>query len=423
MVFVLLYLVLPVSETAFAARDASPPAPQSEQNWARLVEETYYSYLEAELKVWKTERRSSSLELTALSTGEVEDLGEAREDFSEAQAKLFEVMEEAKNSPLSTIKTLSKNIQARLDNSFKEQKSDSAPELSDLLWQRHSPQLAQKFSPLRWQAIRDIYGQSAQEKLMAQAFSIQEWNGATDNQAFAVPENTLVLWIQDPWINLRDQLNASIFTPYKDYFDQGFADQNFQWLREQGVRVVPISLSTFDSEESQAKELFHELKIRYLSPDQDNLIIVSSGQASSLVYSLLDINPELRNEKRILAWINYNGRLHGMPLRTSIDRNAKKYAMIKKGRAIASVATPVELNPENGNFEKLTNGQMERDQPLLPLGQGFPIYSFVAKQTNRRSSPELHDGIISDGQNFYIESNLQNQNSLLRELVLKSSSK
>lgn len=404
-----LYLLLALgglnSATAWSA--PSKDKPIAEADWAQRLEEEYFAYLEDQLNFWNAERFGQGQAMSDLSNKDAPDIAQATEEFRAESIRLNELLSDAEAAPFPWTKKLAHNIRdARLQwQAAHSGNDDEQKRALEQIKKHFDPLVAKKFSPLRWQAIRDVYGVEVEEKLLQDSFLTKAWtsNGQQKNQYKSAAEQIEIVWIEDPWLAVADELGQKSMNEYAKLAQKTLSARDISELSNSGLKITPITISSYESLESQAAELLHTLRTKYLEEAKHQIVILSSGQASAIVHELFDLNPELRSNRNISAWINWNGRLQGMPLRESIFAEFTSANKDRKARALASIATPAELTPQFKLFRELTQAQLSRGDITLPLGEGFPIYSVVPRDAAERSSPELRESLVVDGTNLLVD--------------------
>jgi hypothetical protein len=205
---------------------------------------------------------------------------------------------------------------------------------------------AKTLSFLEWEAIGDFFGRANQRAFLAKVFPPQTF--AEKNVA---ERKVPIVWVMDPF---RKMLSAEAKKP------------SAPW--EKAAQKVEIS--AFGTVEEQAEELYVRLH------REESFVLISSGNASAVVYKMLDLYPALRSSKFILGWINVNGNLFGKAM------TEEK----KPGRGPASVkpASPVEKWEKNA-LRGLYLQHLEGIERSPSLGDGFPIFNVVPKGSSREA--------------------------------------
>jgi hypothetical protein len=395
---------------------SSAQAEPGDVDMATTAEGHYLRFLEAQNKLWQAERNSKSISIR----GEFNDYEDARVNFEASRQNLenhlYTIQKTSKRSA-----QLVKRLQAARKNWFAKNDDAADPTYLSYLQQRFTQAQAARLSPLEWQAIRDIYGQQTEEALLQTNFVTKHWrNDETTNHA---NKNMRIVWIQDPYVSLAPDLREKNFPEFATICQKSLDLKDFSTTNNAGVTVDKIFISDYESLESQSAELLRQLQVKYFSEDYaPQILIVSSGQASALVYELLDRYPELRKEQKIAGWVNWNGLLFGMPLRESQYQQTAQRIKAQNGRALATVATPWEITPAQKMYVELTQGQLVRQQKILPLGKGFPIWSIVPARAEDRASPELREAIVADGETWFWNQKTESSSTVITGLIQKLNS-
>lgn len=218
-----------------------------------------------------------------------------------------------------------------------------------------------ELSPLEWQAIGEWFGKATQEKFLREAFALQELPSAKG-------EAQQIVWVKDPF---RKLLPSS-----PDSLDPAE-------LEKSNPGLITLEVSAFPRIDDQAEELRHAI----LSLGEKNFVLVSDGEASAVVFKMLDLYPGLRDRENIRGWVNVSGRLYGRP--------EKK----EKGRAIASVMDQYS----NGALVDLKRLRQESLERSAPLGDGFPIVNILSVENARRPAENLREALVAEGSSWFVK--------------------
>lgn len=215
-----------------------------------------------------------------------------------------------------------------------------------------------------WDVVREWFGRKTEEALLKISFQAQELPKAT-----AKGEGQRVILVRT----------------HSDESPKGQTKADFLALKSQlqaaGFVLELLEISPFAKADDQATELLQQISQR---AGKSAAILVSQGQAGSVIYRALDIYPGLRKNPSLAGWVNLNGKVYGEAPST--------------GRALASLSTldPITASANESKVERqrLYREYMQHSPPLL---QGFPIMNLVSLEQAHRPKGSLRESVVPEG--------------------------
>ncbi|NUM88262.1 MAG: hypothetical protein HUU37_03570 [Bdellovibrionales bacterium] len=183
-----------------------------------------------------------------------------------------------------------------------------------------------------------------------------------------------IVFVEDGRGAVKNYGSRPLLRPFSGFLEASDATAEARALEAQGFTVHYLKISPRDSLNDQAVELDHALaRLQETKKAVKPLVIVSSGEASMVVRQWLDLKPERRRDESYAGWVNYNGRLFGMPVAAHVPERAAQ-------RSPAALADWEILR-------QFSAPQRQALQPEAPLGRGFPILNLVRLENGAIDNP------------------------------------
>jgi hypothetical protein len=234
---------------------------------------------------------------------------------------------------------------------------------------------SRRLSALEWLAIKEWFGIRSQEAFLRISFGIQK---APENKK--ADASIPIVLVRAPFQKLSAQ-NSSHHKTNERWLKA--SESATEFLVKSGFTVKNLELSAFTKIDEQAEELFRSLKEKI----PGEFVLASIGEASAIVSRALDLHPELRHHQKLMGWLNFNGRLYGLPpAPASAEKKNKHFSEIES----ALVAEIYRLH-------------QEIISPVTPMGKGFPIFNLVSFENNLRPAINLRESLVPEGESFFLE--------------------
>lgn len=332
------------------------PAGQAEPGWEGC--KNWVRDLEADWMAWRT--------------SEIQ-LGEAKNAAGEAEAALWQsrALEKRKTLQLALGKSpghaFCRAVGVRGRSLLLGQKPmGDAPQAVQYLQEEFLDARVQ--SGLRWRVWAELFGAGVEETFLRESFAGGRFlaSVAEKNE----PRPLRLIFVSTP---LAPENSREEFQRMAELY-----------RKKTAASSEYFPLTAFASLEDQARELHNHLFVAVEDGKlaQNDFVLVSSGIASAVVYRMLDLYPEWRQQPRIAGWLNYNGLLYGQT-HTRAPASAKGSPAFILDR-IAAEQSLAEL-----------------DTPL-PLGKGFPVVNLVEPRA-LGELPSLRAAIVFDGDTILLE--------------------
>ncbi len=256
--------------------------------------------------------------------------------------------------------------------------------------QAHFPK-AERISSMHWEAIREEFGEETQEEFLKASYqaNIFSSNPVADKN---IMEHTTIVFVHDPFVKFSTLMNNARWHVIKKEMQMSSIASEEKALQMSGYKTISFEASAFSSLDDLASEFSQFVQNNSDNPSM-RLLLVSTGEGSAIVHRYLDLHSGSRRNPQIAAWVNYNGRLHGIAIPLPNDRE------------IASVAKKTPLEKQEEEFAcNLLQLQEERGMSNPSLGAGFKIYNFVSWEKNERPTPEIQDAFESNATSYLITS-------------------
>lgn len=260
--------------------------------------------------------------------------------------------------------------------------------------------LAHQRMPLRnlsashWRAFGTLYGFSARDRLFESAFAAKDVSTSLDRSpaSYQTHDSVEIVFVEDGRATVKNYGSRPLLRPFSGFLEASDATAEAKALESQGFRVHYLKVSPLGSLNDQAVELDHALaRLKETKKASKPLVIVSSGEASMVVRQWLDLKPERRRDDSYAGWVNFNGRLFGIPVAANTpDRSAQ--------RSPASLADWEILR-------QFSAPQRQALQPEAPLGRGFPILNLLRLEKGAIDNPR--EAVVPEAETWVIRAPAQ----------------
>lgn len=261
--------------------------------------------------------------------------------------------------------------------------------------------LAHQRLPLRnlsashWRAFGTLYGYGARDRLFEAAFATKDVSTTSIDRSpasYQTHDSVEIVFVEDGRNTVKNFGARPLLKPFSGFLEASDATSEAKALEAQGFTVHYLKVSPLDSLNGQAVELDHALaRLKETKKASKPLLIVSSGEASMVVRQWLDLRPERRRDDTFAGWVNYNGRLFGMPVAANTPERAAQ-------RSPAALADWEILR-------QFSVPQRQALQPEAPLGRGFPILNLVRLEKGAIDNPR--EAIVPEAETWIIRAPAQ----------------
>lgn len=339
--------------------------------WLKITENNYLDYLLAE------QLAASKAIQAEYNPGDAKSNQEAQQKkklYLQKRKALIDIFQDKNLANQAVSAKARKNILAALEvipNFVTPNKSEEKySPLSKYLELNHKD--GKFLSSLEWTSIASVYGDCAYKKFVKTNFNISEINTPSEITPVPIHKETEVILVSLP-------LQKELIKDQKNKDELG--DYSFH----------EFIISSYGSLEEQAEELSHFLQMR--KNKETPVLLLSHEESSGIVRKYLDLHPGSRKHPLIQAWINFNGKLYGEKISPKFMSSLAK----EVGRGLASAEK--EMSPaEKAMLLHALKNQEDRKNPVLPLGDGFPIITVLTK--DRANTNDLHEAVLVDGKNY-----------------------
>jgi hypothetical protein len=324
---------------------------------------------EALRKAWmaktKLEQAKEKAKLESLLGDELDQEREERQRFLHSQIKVAQgEFRTALDAELTAFEPWERPLVEALRRGSKSPTPEKKPALEFL---REAFPQAHEWSPLEWRFVAEWFGVATQETFLRESFAAREWKPKSGSAT----QKLKILWVVDPYRKLLDPTQA-----------QHPAQAESERLARLGHEVKILELTAFDRVEDQVEEL----RNLFLAQHEEPFLLVSSGDASAIIYRTLDTYSGLRRNAKIQAWINLDGALYG-----KAPAGGRKLA---SEPAVAAMPSERLTTAARRQMMVLYAQSIERRPPL---GEGFKIVNFVSGKLRGRKGGNLRTAIVQGG--------------------------